>query len=217
MDMTAALKKPAVLLTGLAIGLLVLYFVGRSGSAASSGGNGFSLQSQDIATRANVALSTQTTDYNKAALQFMTAKAANAAMLQSQDMTSNTAITLRAMDSIDAAGQAAAQQNLQRTLIAGSVKLNAQKNASNFQMANLQATTAITLAPQQSALALSLANIEANKARDLANITVQGNATLATINGANRLSVQDASNNQRTTDDIFKSATTLAPYLMAFI
>lgn len=217
MNMGDMLKKPAVLLTGLALGLLVLYFAGRNSSAGQTGGNGFSLQSQDIATRANVALSAQTTDYNKAALDFMAHQGANAAMVQSANLSANTALTLHALDSVSAQGQFAAQQSMQQTLIHGSVKLNAQKDASTYQLAKLNADTRITLAPQQAAMTLALAKIESDKALSLASTYAQSAATLATINGANRLSVQQAANDQRTTDDFFSSAVKLAPLALSFL
>lgn len=202
MSMSAMLKKPAVLLTGLAIGLLVLYFAGRNGGATASGGNGFSLQSQDIATRANVAMSSQTVDYNKAALEYMASQGAHAAVLQGQKIDANTAITLRTIDSLDNQGQLAAQDNLQRTMIAGSVKLNAQKNAANYDIAKLQSNTQITLAPISAALATSLATIEASKAMAIAAGNQATSVTLANINAANKLSLTQAAGNNQTSHDI---------------
>lgn len=178
-------KKPVVLAVGLAlgVGLLILASRGNNGGASNAA---VTLQSQAIASGANVALSGQTTQYNMAALNYQTALAGNAVAMHATDVNAVTAIELNALSNLQNLGVVDMQETMQRQAIKGSIEINAANNAAYLDMAHLQAATAITLAPVQAAMNENLARIAGSNAVALANVNASTAITLGQINANSR-------------------------------
>lgn len=185
--MSAQLKKPAVLIAGLAIGLAVLFLLSRGGGSSASGGNA-TLQSQDMALRANVAMAAQNTEFNIAALNYMTVKAGLAAKSRSDDTSASTAIALQSLMNVDNINSTMNVQALQRNQIAGSIAVNAMQRDAYLQAASMENALKLHVADQQYDIAktvgISYARIASDEAVALARINAQTATTVANINAA---------------------------------
>lgn len=173
-------KNPYVIGGGLLIGVILLAMRGGSAQAAQPD---TTIASEQIASATNVALNGQTTDYNKAALAYMTVTANNNALINNAGINANTAIALQSMANMENMNNNQAQIDALRVKGATAIQLNAGNNAAMLDATRITSQTQITLAPIQSALTQAIvgSNNAANVA--IAQANAQSRTTIAKIQG----------------------------------
>jgi hypothetical protein len=206
---------PAVIAAGGAVVLFLVWILSR-GSGGASGASA-DVASQQIAAGSNVALNSQATQYDMAALQLEAVNAQYASTNHTTDVNASTAVALQSLSNMNNIDQASAALALNNNNNAASIAINANNVSGALANARIQSNTAITLGPIAASLAQSEAEIAASSALSIASTNANAATTIANINASAALSKQQMISSQQNTQSIIQGLPALAGIVSAFM